>query len=528
MQLSPTTAVINQALDLTVKALDANGNVVKEYAGDIFIDLTSASVSVDSQDYSLPSDGIYTFLPSDQGVKTFSKGLVVKKAGTYSVKVSEIINESIKGESALVIKGDDDTGALGIISISSPTPDSIETNKTINVVGNSSLKNSPLQLYINGIKVKDELTSTNGDFNVYINDIKPGSNTLQAKITDAQGSEAAKSDEINFTYKPAEALVVSGFEILPGNTVKQGQKVTFIFHTNDAKSVNLSLISDDAKAQKIVLESADATTWRKEYLMDKAGMFTVDAVVNANGVDKPYDNIGRVNVVDAKSVQEIKYFIDNIDKTNLHLSWTYLGNYLEGEIPYFSIQYAREKGDVSAAQGIVVSGASTILTGMDFSQPYYLQITPSDLLGKQIGEPSDIVMIEATKGSAPVCRVEGIRVLQRKIADQYYLTWDKVDGADRYIIYRSDTPVDPNGGIAGMQKVGETADSKFAYPYDVNAPRDTYAYYAVVAICSDGSALQLDSTQKVKVGPMQNILFMLLISGLLFGLYKLNIVARRR
>ncbi len=105
VQLSPTTTSVNQALDLTVKALDTDGNVVKDYAGDVFIELNSSDSSIDSQDYTLPADGIYTFIPGDQGVKTFSKGLVVKKAGTYAVKVSEIINEAVKGSSTLVVKG---------------------------------------------------------------------------------------------------------------------------------------------------------------------------------------------------------------------------------------------------------------------------------------------------------------------------------------------------------------------------------------------------------------------------------------
>lgn len=104
VQLSPTSTNVNEAIDLTVKAIDSNGNVVKDYAGDIFIDLSSADTAIDSQDYTLPSDGIYTFVASDQGIKTFSKGLAVKKAGTFTIKVSEIINEAIKGQSTLVVK----------------------------------------------------------------------------------------------------------------------------------------------------------------------------------------------------------------------------------------------------------------------------------------------------------------------------------------------------------------------------------------------------------------------------------------
>ena len=68
VQVSPTTTTINQAVDLTVKALDSDGNVVKDYVGDIFLDIASTDPanSLDSQDYTLPSDGIYTFIPGDQ------------------------------------------------------------------------------------------------------------------------------------------------------------------------------------------------------------------------------------------------------------------------------------------------------------------------------------------------------------------------------------------------------------------------------------------------------------------------------
>ena len=69
VQLSPTTTTVNQAVDLTIKAIDTNGNVVPDYAGDIYIDLSSSDSGgnqLDSADYTLPSDGIYTFVASDQ------------------------------------------------------------------------------------------------------------------------------------------------------------------------------------------------------------------------------------------------------------------------------------------------------------------------------------------------------------------------------------------------------------------------------------------------------------------------------
>lgn len=69
--------------------------------------------------------------------------------------------------------------------------------------------------------MKDDITSPNGDFSVYVSNVKPGENIIQLKIVDAQGSEVANSDQVKFTYQPADDVFGNGFEVLPGNTVKQ-------------------------------------------------------------------------------------------------------------------------------------------------------------------------------------------------------------------------------------------------------------------------------------------------------------------
>jgi hypothetical protein len=41
-------------------------------------------------------------------------------------------------------------------------------------------------------------------------------------------------------------------------------------------------------------------------------------------------------------------------------------------------------------------------------------------------------------------------VVSQKVGDQYFLTWNAAENAERYIVYRSDRPVN---SIADMQKV---------------------------------------------------------------------------
>lgn len=77
VEVSPSSFDVNEAVDITIKAVTANGDIVKTYQGDVFIEIEGI---VDTADYTVPSDGLYTFLPEDQGVKLFSKGLIIKKA----------------------------------------------------------------------------------------------------------------------------------------------------------------------------------------------------------------------------------------------------------------------------------------------------------------------------------------------------------------------------------------------------------------------------------------------------------------
>lgn len=70
VEVQPSSFEVNQAVDMTIKAVTANGDVVKDYEGDVFIEIDGIA---DTADYTVPSDGLYSFLPQDQGVKLFSK-----------------------------------------------------------------------------------------------------------------------------------------------------------------------------------------------------------------------------------------------------------------------------------------------------------------------------------------------------------------------------------------------------------------------------------------------------------------------
>jgi len=159
VEIVPSSFDINQTVDITIKAVNAKGETIKDYQGDVFIEIEGI---VDTADYTVPSDGLYTFLPQDQGMKLFSKGLSIKKAGTFTIKVSDIINDSIIGQKTIIVGTAGTTTAAESITLISPVPGGIEKNNIANIMANApTLPNAPYEIYINNNSVSEGMTNAN-------------------------------------------------------------------------------------------------------------------------------------------------------------------------------------------------------------------------------------------------------------------------------------------------------------------------------------------------------------------------------
>ena len=102
---------------------------------------------------------------SNQGVKTYSKGLQVKKAGTFVLKVEDLVSDSATGTITIIVSSDDQLN-LKNIQLLSPLQNGKETDSVINVMANApELVNSRMQVYLNGLMVKEGMTDANGLFN---------------------------------------------------------------------------------------------------------------------------------------------------------------------------------------------------------------------------------------------------------------------------------------------------------------------------------------------------------------------------
>lgn len=100
VQTVGTTFEVNTPIAMSVTAISQTWATMKSYVWDIFIEVDKLTYG---RDYLVPSSGLYTFTSWDQGSKVFANWLVIKKAWTYTIRVSDIIDEKIQWTRTITI-----------------------------------------------------------------------------------------------------------------------------------------------------------------------------------------------------------------------------------------------------------------------------------------------------------------------------------------------------------------------------------------------------------------------------------------
>jgi len=504
VEVVPSSFDVNQAVDITIKATKTNGEVIKEYQWDVFIEIEGI---VDTADYTVPSDGLYTFLPQDQWVKLFSKGLTIKKSWTFTIKVSDIINDTVIGQKTVIVWNTNEQTTTEPITLISPAPGWIEKNNIANIMATATtLPNAPYEIYINESSVSQGMTNANGDINAYVSGITQWENTLQIKILNSNNEVIGESETTTFTYQPIKDGVFNSIKITPIGTLKQWDKATFTVNSSDSVTSAQIKLSD---GKSVPMDKKSAWIFTKEVLIDTQWNLQVGVDLIVLGQTKSYTWVAMLVVEKWSAVGKIRLYSDSIDKTKLNVTREAIGT-----IPQYQIDYGTSKNNLDLTTTVQTN--EIIIENLNIGDVYYFQITPLDSAGNPAGTPSEIT--QAKIGEDISCIVVWITVTGQQIGEKYYLVRSGVLNIDKYIIYRSDFET---SDITSMQKVWETTGTMFEYPFNKNSKINKYAFYLVEGVCKDGTTLKIDSTKKIQVGPAENILLIILISLFGYTIYKL-------
>lgn len=515
VQVTPNTLKPNEAADLTIKALDDKGNVVKDYQGSVIMDVEWLT----EKDVTLPNGGFYEFAADDKWQKTFSKWLIFVKEWDFKMNVADLSDDKIKSTANISVKSKATAASGWTVNVLSPIEWSIEKSSSVNITASSTSPNTPFEIYIDDKKLKDWLSDENWSINSTVDELKAWDHKVVIKLTSVDGKVLSESKPVSFKVSIDSWELLKSLEVKPSTNITKWDKPTIEVLTKENVSSAELMISGMGN---LPMDKSSAGKFTKQVTLDKVGSYTVGVKLAADADSKEYKNKATINVKEKVAIKEVKV---NKDKTKLNLEWTYVGT-----VDKFRVLYTTGKDNLNYTGQIVswtvltwvnmmvVDKAQASIEKIDGLATYFIKVQPLNWTWVMLGDESQIIAVEPDQKGAASCKIKGIKISTEQQGNKYYLVWNKVENATKYVIYKSDTE---SKSLAWMQKVWETQDTKFEYPFNKASKKDLYAYYAVEAECQDWVKAQLDSMKKVKVGPFDTILFIILTSSLMYLIYRM-------
>ena len=535
IEVSPSSFAVNQAVDFTIKAIK-NKQVMKNYTGMVFMSVDGIAKDSASKlkltDATISNGGILEMGLADQWVKKYTKGLLITKPGNFTVSVADFTQDTISWSTTVMVSSDFKTEVRNI-QILSPSAWSEENQSTINVMATAdTLPNARVQILLNDALAKETTTDANGLINDTISGLKVGTNVLQIKALSVTNEQVGSSEKLVFTYQGQSDNLLKSFTATPNQNLKVWNKVRFELTTEDNVS-SAKLIFPDNK--EYPLDKEKDGLFSKELMLTQTGSLDIASELSAGPtLNKKYDKMLTLEVADNTQIWEVKIQALTTLAGAIQLDWKVIG----WSSPAYAIQYGLTKDDLAGTA--ITKETTATLSGFTYGKDYFFKIQPLNIQNIADGLPSDVLEftmpiaswtgpnqtalsasgLEMTPdhptAALPTCIVKNIKVSTQKIGNKYYLVRNKIENATKYLVYKSDFADNSDKSF-----LGETELTRFEYPFDKTSKEDVYAYYTVEALCADGNKAVLTEAQKVKVGPVEDMMLILTLTMLGYLIYRL-------
>ena len=535
IEVSPSSFAVNQAVDFTIKAIK-NKQVMKNYTGMVFMSVDGIAKDSASKlkltDATISNGGILEMGLADQWVKKYTKGLLITKPGNFTVSVADFTQDTISWSTTVMVSSDFKAEVRNI-QILSPSAWSEENQSTINVMATAdTLPNARVQILLNDALAKETTTDANGLINDTISGLKVGTNVLQIKALSVTNEQVGSSEKLVFTYQGQSDNLLKSFTATPNQNLKVWNKVRFELTTEDNVS-SAKLIFPDNK--EYPLDKEKDGLFSKELMLTQTGSLDIASELSAGPtLSKKYDKMLTLEVADNTQIWEVKIQALTTLAGAIQLDWKVIG----WSSPAYAIQYGLTKDDLAGTA--ITKETTATLSGFTYGKDYFFKIQPLNIQNIADGLPSDVLEFtmpiaswtgpnqtalsasglemapDHPTAALPTCVVKNIKVSTQKIGNKYYLVRNKIENATKYLVYKSDFADNSDKSF-----LGETELTRFEYPFDKTSKEDVYAYYTVEALCADGNKAVLTEAQKVKVGPVEDMMLILTLTMLGYLIYRL-------
>jgi hypothetical protein len=269
VQLSPNTAEVGEAVDLTIEAVDKNNTVIKDYDGTILI------FSESDPEAELPSaleENTYTYSLSDEWVIKFENAVKFKNAWTQNIHIYDLNDDTVFWIAEAEIN---EATILQNVDIEIVSPENwltIWENKIW--ISWTTQKNHQIKIIVNN---EDEIKTTsndNGAFEIDVENLRDWDNLIKAQVLDADSNIIWESEEISIKVD-INSLNVKNIKVTPESVDPENSFEIEVVTNPKLDSVQIIL-------NDVITDLEEISDWvysAKTYAPKEPGTYKIDVKV---------------------------------------------------------------------------------------------------------------------------------------------------------------------------------------------------------------------------------------------------------
>lgn len=194
IQTTPNKVQVWESVDITVKALDKDWNVVKDYAWEVLI----FSQSDPKAEFPwVLTENTYKFKTSDAWVIKFENAVKFTKAWTQDINVYDTANEDVFWLAEVEVSAWEATASKEEISIKSPENGVTLWSDKVKISW-TTLKNHKIKIVLNTDKESDAISNGEWIFETELTSVPSWENSVIAKVLDADWKVVWESSKVLF------------------------------------------------------------------------------------------------------------------------------------------------------------------------------------------------------------------------------------------------------------------------------------------------------------------------------------------
>lgn len=269
VKLNPETADVNEALDLSIKAVDKNNVVIDNY------DWTILIFSESDPEAELPSkvkDNTYTYLSSDQWVIKFENAVKFKAAWIQNIHVYDLNDDTVSWIAEVTINEAKVIQNLDI-EITSPENWLIIWEKKI-WISWTTKKNHKVKIILNGKNEFDTTSNNDWSYEYELKDLLDWDNVIKAQVLDSDLNVVWESKEVNIKVD-SDNLNIKNIKVTPESVEPENSFEVKI--VTNPKLSNVEIILND-----VITKLEETTDWiysAKVYAPKEPGTYKIDVKI---------------------------------------------------------------------------------------------------------------------------------------------------------------------------------------------------------------------------------------------------------